>query len=93
MYARFKGKVVSVMATSPGPMGCLRMVRSLNQMLQVMFATIVPGANAIGSAFDASDKDRAMKEERAISKIEATCENLEHFCPYETDREQDCDVA
>jgi NAD(P)H-dependent FMN reductase len=63
MHAGFKGKVVTVMAPSPGPMGCLRMVRSWNQMLQDMFATV------IGSAFDVFDKDGTLKDERAISKI------------------------
>lgn len=43
MYAAFKGTHIAVMATSPGPMGGLRMLRSLHQYLLDMGAIIVPG--------------------------------------------------
>ena len=93
MYAGFKGKCASVMATSPGPMGGLRMIRSMQQMLADMGANIVPGANAIGSAFDVFDPATgAIKDEVAKSKIEATCGNLVHYCRYDADREADCAV-
>ena len=93
MYAGFKGKCASVMATSPGPMGGLRMVRSMQQMLTDMGANIVPGANAIGSAFNVFDPATgAIKDDVAKSKIEATCGNLVHYCRYDANREADCAI-
>jgi chromate reductase len=93
MYAGFKGKCASVMATSPGPMGGLRMIRSLQHMLADMGSIIVPGSNAIGNAFDVfGKKDGKIKDEVAIAKIEATCGNLVHFCRYEANREADCAI-
>lgn len=93
MYAGFRGKVVTVMATSPGPMGGLRMIRSMNQMLQDMGATVIPGANAVGNSFDVFDKDGAVKDDKTKAKIETTCENLISYCRYEANREHECAVA
>jgi NAD(P)H-dependent FMN reductase len=92
MYDGFKGKVMSVMATSPGPMGGLRTIRSLNQLLQDMGAVVIPGNNAIGNAFSVF-KDGTIADERSQAKVQATCGNLVHFCRYEANREQDCAVA
>ena len=92
MYAGFKGKVVAIMATSPGPMGGLRMIRSLAVMLSDMGATVIPGSNAIGNAFQVFN-DGTITDERTIAKIEATCGNLVHFCRYEANRDHDCAVA
>ena len=93
MYAGFQGKVVTVMATSPGPMGGLRMIRSLNQMLQDMGSTVVPGSNAIGSAFKVFGEDGTIKDERTKAKIDTTCENLIQYCRYQANRETECAVA
>lgn len=92
MYDGFKGKVMSVMATSPGPMGGLRTIRSLNQLLQDMGAVVIPGNNAIGNSFSVF-KDGTIADERSQAKVQATCGNLVHFCRYEANREQDCAVA
>lgn len=93
MYAGFKGKCAAVMATSPGPMGGLRMIRSMHQMLADMGTTIVPGANAIGSAFEVFDPATGeIKDDVAKAKIEASCGNLVHYCRYDANREADCAV-
>ena len=92
MYAGFKGKCASVMATSPGPMGGLRMIRSLQHMLADMGTVIVPGANAIGNAFDVFDKDGKILDEVAKAKVETTCGNLVHFCRYQANRDADCAI-
>lgn len=68
------------------------MIRSLQHMLADMGSVIVPGANAIGSAFDVFGKDGKISDEVAIAKIEATCGNLVHFCRYEANREADCAI-
>jgi hypothetical protein len=74
-------------------MGGLRMIRSLQHMLADMGTTIVPGANAIGNSFDIFDKDGTIHDPVAISKIQATCGNLVHFCRYEANRESDCAIS
>jgi NAD(P)H-dependent FMN reductase len=94
MYAGFKGKVVSVMGTSPGPMGGLRMIRSLNQLLQDMGAVVMPGSNAVGNAFQVFDaKEGTIIDGHTRFKVDATCGNLIHFCRYEANRAHDCSVA
>lgn len=92
MYAGFKGKCASVMATSPGPMGGLRMIRSLQHMLADMGTVIVPGANAIGNAFDVFDKEGKILDDVAKAKVETTCGNLVHFCRYQANRDADCAI-
>lgn len=58
MYDAFKGKVVVAMATSPGPTGGLRMLRSLQgQHFQEMGAAVLPGHNSIAIRFEVFDED------------------------------------
>jgi len=80
------------MATSPGAMGGLRMIRSLNTLLQDMGSTVLPGHSAIGGAFKVF-QDGKIVDERTKGKVEASCEKLVHFCRFEANREQDCNVA
>ena len=68
------------------------MIRSLQHMLADMGSIIVPGANAIGNAFDVFDTDGKIHDKVAIAKIEATCGNLVHFCRYEANRDADCAI-
>ena len=93
MYAGFQEKVVTVMAASPGPMGGLRMIRSLNQLLADMGAVVVPGNNSIGSAFKVINENGEIVDEKTQEKIDAACANLVHFCRYQANRESDCAVA
>lgn len=93
MYDGFQGKSISVMATSPGPMGGLRMIRSLNTMLQDMGATVLPGHNSIGSAFKIFEKDGTIKDERTEAKIDEACRGLYFNCLYQANRAQECSVV
>ena len=98
MYDGFKGKVCTIMATSPGAMGGLRMIRSMNTFMQDMGAIVVPGHHSIGNAykvFDPSKADvtEAITDERTKSKIDGACGNLINFCRYQANREQDCTIA
>ena len=92
MYAGFKGKMATVMAASPGPAGGLRMIRSLNQMFQDMGSIVVPGANAIGSAYKVFGKDGTIQDDVTKSKIETTAGTLVHFCRFQANREYDCEI-
>ncbi|KAL7563429.1 hypothetical protein ACA910_016525 [Epithemia clementina (nom. ined.)] len=79
MYGAFKNKVVSLMSTSPGAMGGMRMLRSLQQMMQDMGAIVVPGNTSIGNAFHVFDRDGRMVDERAFKKISTACYQLVHL--------------
>ena len=93
MYGGFKGKIVSLMSTSPGPMGGLRMLRSMNTMLSDMGSVIVPGYNTIGNAYQVFDvKEGTITDEKTKQKIDTACSNLVHYCRYEANREHDCEI-
>ena len=89
MYAGFKEKFVSVMCASPGTMGGVRMIRSMNQMLLDMGALVVPGNNAVGNAFQTFDRDGGITDERALRKIEVTAYQLVRYARYQNNRERD----
>jgi len=91
MYDAFKGKCTCVMATSPGQIGGLRMVRSLQQFLQDMGAVTIPGNVAIGGGFKAFDENDAL-DERNAAKVQAVCGQLMHFARFEANRDSHCSV-
>ena len=74
-------------------MGGLRMIRSLDQMLQDMGSTVVPGSNSIGGAFKVFGDDGTIKDDRTKSKIDTTCDTLVQYCRYQANREAECKVA
>ena len=87
MYAGFKNKVVSLMSTSPGAMGGMRMLRSLQQMMQDMGAIVVPGNTSIGNSFHVFDRDGRMVDERAFKKISTACYQLVHLAQAHANRD------
>ena len=89
-YAGFSGKCVSVMATSPGPMGGIRVVRTMQQMLQDMGAVVIPGHCTLGHAYKLFDTATGqLTDETARKKVEAACGNLLHFARFEANRDKD----
>lgn len=92
MYAGFKSKVVSLMSTSPGPMGGMRMLRSLQQMLQDMGAVVIPGNTAIGNAYQVF-KDGKIVDERSLTKVVGACHQLVLFARYVANSDHQCAVA
>lgn len=91
-YDGFKGKCVSVMATSPGPMGGMRMVRSLQKFLNDMGAVVIAGHCSIGGASKAFAENGTLVDERAKSKVESACGQLVHFARFEANRAADCKI-
>ena len=87
MYAGFKNKVVSLMSTSPGAMGGMRMLRSLQQMMQDMGAIVVPGNTSIGNAFHVFDREGRVVDERAFKKISTACYQLVHLAQSHASRD------
>lgn len=89
MYDGFKGKCCTVMATSPGAMGGLRMCRSFQEMLQDMGALIIPSHCTLGKGFSLFDENGALVNERAKTKVEAACGQMVHFARFEANRDKD----
>ena len=84
--------MVSMMATSPGPMGGLRMVRSFQQMLQDMGCNVVPGHCSIGGAMNIFGEDGSILDERTRTKVETACGQMVHFARFEANRDHDCKI-
>eukprot|EP00465_Bigelowiella_longifila_P012757 CAMPEP_0185251980 /NCGR_PEP_ID=MMETSP1359-20130426/1241_1 /TAXON_ID=552665 /ORGANISM="Bigelowiella longifila, Strain CCMP242" /LENGTH=222 /DNA_ID=CAMNT_0027834051 /DNA_START=45 /DNA_END=713 /DNA_ORIENTATION=+ len=93
MYDGFKGKCATVMATSPGKMGGLRMLRSLQEMLMDMGSLIIPAHSAFGGAFQLFDKEGKLSDERAQGKVKTACAQLVHHSRFEANREHDCVIV
>jgi len=89
MYAGFKEKVVLLMSASPGTMGGIRCLRSLQQMMQDMGAFVVPGNNSIGNAFQTFDRDGQLCDERALRKVEASAYQMVRYSRFHTNRDGD----
>merc|ERR1719183_2542302 len=89
MYAGFKGKIASVMATSPGRMGGMRMCAQLDDQLAGMGCIIIHSHVAIGGAFKAFDKDGKLTDDRAKQKINVACGQVFHFAKFEANRASD----
>lgn len=87
VYGGFKNKVVSLMSTSPGAMGGMRMLRSLQQMMQDMGAIVVPGNTSIGNAFHVFDRDGRIVDERAFKKVAAASYQLVHLAQHNASRD------
>jgi len=89
MYAGFKGKISSVMSTSPGPMGGARVVLGvLQRMFADMGSVVVPGHVAIGGSMKVFPPEGGV-DEKAKAKIEAECGQLVHFARFEANRAAD----
>jgi chromate reductase len=60
--ACFKGKVVGLLAASPGKLGGLRGIRHLRQILSQLQAVVHPNEFALASAHEAFDDQGAIKD-------------------------------
>ncbi len=64
------GKVVALLASSPGPVGGLRAMNFLRQYLQMAFAMlVVPQQYALGRAHEAFDEAGALKDAKAQQAV------------------------
>ena len=93
MYAGFKGKIASLLSTSPGPMGGLRMQRIMSAMLRDMGTVLIPGHVALGGSTKIFDKTGALVDDVVHAKVEALCGQLMHFARFDANRDKnDCIV-
>ena len=89
MYDGFRNKCASVVATSPGPMGGLRMIRTMHMMLQDMGAVVITPAVALGRCRDIFDEAGTLVDARSVGKVDALCGQLQHFARFQANRDKD----
>lgn len=74
--AATSGKYVGLMATSPGPMGGIRMLPRLREALADLGAIVMPGPVAVGSSMKAFDDDGNIIDQGTAKRIGALIDNL-----------------
>ncbi len=72
----FQGKVCAVMAASPGPLGGLRGLRSVRELLTNLGVTILPNQVTIRAAFKAFDSAGELLEDAQTQRVEDLGEEL-----------------
>jgi chromate reductase len=71
VLACYKGKVVGLLAASPGAIGGLRGLRHVRQVLTQLQMVVVPQEFALGTAHEAFDDNGELKDERAAGAARA----------------------
>ena len=72
------GKYVGLMATSPGPMGGIRMLPRLREALADLGAIVIPGPVAVGSSIKAFDADGNIIDQGTAKRIETLIDTIAH---------------
>ena len=72
----FNGKIAALGAVSPGGLGGLRGLVSLRMMLGNIGVTVVPSQVAVGSGFQAFDKNEHLKDDRQAGMLKATIDEF-----------------
>jgi chromate reductase len=67
----FQGKVCALMAASPGPLGGLRALGSVRELVTNLGITVLPGQITVRSAFKAFDSEGALLDEAQAERVEA----------------------
>jgi NAD(P)H-dependent FMN reductase len=65
----YRGKVAGLLAASPGPLGGLRGLFHLREILQNIGVTVVPKQFALGSAYDKFDASGKLTDPRARDQV------------------------
>lgn len=72
----YKGKYAGLMAASPGPLGGLRGLFQLRELLQNIQVTVQPAMQAVGNAQNVFDDKGALTDEKNAKAIEALVQQL-----------------
>ncbi len=67
----FQGKVCALMAASPGPLGGLRGLRSVRELMTNLGFLVLPDQMTIRSAFDAFDAEGELLDAGQTQRVEA----------------------
>lgn len=78
--AAFNGKVVGIMAASPGGLGGLRGLVSLRMLLGNLSMHVIPNQRAISRAFEAFTEDGALIDTKQQAGIESIGHDVAAMC-------------
>ena len=67
----FQNKIAAIMSASPGPLGGLRGLRSVRELLTNLGITVLPNQMTIRSAFKAFDEADEMHDNEQSKRVEA----------------------
>lgn len=76
----FAGKIAAVAAAAPGPMGGVRVIPRLRDMLTELGITVVPGFATLPMAFQAFGEDGQISNEKARTTMEGLVKRLLQAC-------------
>lgn len=92
MYASFKGKVASVISTSPGPMGGMRSHNMYARLLQNVGVNCLPTSVAVGGAFKAFKEDGTLADAKLAGMLETAVAHLVETAKVIANREVGCKI-
>jgi len=69
VYECFRGKIVTIMAASPGAMGGIRSLNHIRTLLSVLGCIVLPGQLAVGKAHEIFDEKGQIENEKKLNSI------------------------
>ncbi len=69
VYECFRGKVVTIMSTSPGAMGGIRGLAQIRNLLSILGCIVLPGQLAVGNATEVFDEAGNVINEKRLKSI------------------------
>eukprot|EP00300_Choanocystis_sp_HF-7_P041048 c7666_g1_i2.p1 GENE.c7666_g1_i2~~c7666_g1_i2.p1 ORF type:complete len:235 (+),score=25.05 c7666_g1_i2:46-750(+) len=91
-YDVFKGKSAAIMSASPGPLGGLRGLASVRDLLFSIGSHVLPQQVAVGHAGKAFTDEGELKDERQALMLEASVVQLVDIARMTANRESACEA-
>lgn len=76
----FDGKVVGLLAASPGALGGIRMLPELRRVLANIMCVVIPNQFALAKAHEAFNADGTLKDPKAVALAKDVGAKLVHAC-------------
>ena len=90
IYETFRGKVATVLSSSPGAMGGLRTLNPHREILTNLGVNVMPQSVAIGAAFKAFDGEGNLVDDKQKSMLEGAIEGLFYLARDQANRDATC---
>ena len=72
----FMGKYAGIMATSPGPIGGMRVLVHLRALLEAIHVTVIPNQAAVGNAIKIFNDDNTLNDEKLQARVAGISKDL-----------------
>ena len=92
MYVCFKGKIAMVVAAAPGPLGGMRGLRPMHELLNNLGMNTIPESCTVGSAYKAFNEDGSLIDERTAKMLETGCAQLFYASRGIANRDATCKI-